>query len=54
MNFNLTDPIIAAKFYAELDPEEDPNGLKALKQVDFKNKGFFFPEKDYLSPSQAQ
>lgn len=44
---------MAAKFYAELDPEEDPNGLIALSKVDFKQKGFFFPEKDFESPRHA-
>lgn len=44
----------AAKLFAELDSEEDPNGMNALKRVDFQRAGFFFPEKDYNSVKEAQ
>lgn len=51
--FNLTDNLVAAKFYAELDPDEDPRGLIALSKVDFRQKGLFLPEKEYTSPTHA-
>jgi hypothetical protein len=31
----MTDPIAAAKLFSEIDPQEDPQGRRALKKVDF-------------------
>ena len=46
---NINDPQQAAKLFADLDPQEDPLGRTALKQVDFRSLGLFFPAKDYCS-----
>jgi hypothetical protein len=50
----MTDPVAAAKLFSDLDQHDDPNGAKALKKVDFRTAGFFFPEKDFSSVKEAQ
>jgi len=50
----MSDPVAAAKLFSDLDPAEDPEGMKALKRVDFTKGGFFFPDKDYGSVKEAQ
>jgi hypothetical protein len=50
---NINDPVQAAKLFAELDPVEDPQGKQALKQVDFRQLGLFFPNKSYGSVEEA-
>jgi hypothetical protein len=50
----MTDPIAAAKLFSDLDNQMDPNGRQALKKVDFKMAGLFFPEKDFNSVKEAQ
>lgn len=50
---NINDPAQAAKLFNELDPQEDPMGRTALKQVDFRSLGLFFPSKDYSSAKEA-
>ncbi len=54
MSYNMNDPIAAAKLFAELDSTEDPEGMEALKRVNFQQAGFFFPDKDYNSVKEAQ
>ena len=49
----MSDPVAAAKLFSDLDPAEDPDGMKALKRVDFTKGGFFFPDKDYGSVKEA-
>ena len=50
---NINDPAQAAKLFNDLDPHEDPLGRTALKQVDFRSLGLFFPQKDYSSAKEA-
>jgi len=50
---NINDPGQAAKLFSELDPAEDPLGRAALKSVDFRNLGMFFPNKEYASAKEA-
>jgi hypothetical protein len=50
----MTDPVAAAKLFSDLDPNDDPNGMRALRKVDFKTAGFFFPDKDFNSVKEAQ
>ena len=50
---NINDPGQAAKLFSELDPQEDPLGRIALKSVDFRNLGMFFPNKEYASAKEA-
>ncbi len=50
---NINDPVQAAKLFSELDPVEDPQGKQALKQVDFRHLGLFFPNKAYSSVDEA-
>ena len=50
---NINDPAQATKLFSELDPTEDPLGRAALKQVDFRNLGLFFPNKEYGTATEA-
>jgi hypothetical protein len=50
----MTDPLAAARLFSEIDQVEDPNGHSALKKVDFKAAGLFFPEKEFSSIKEAQ
>lgn len=50
---NINDPGQAAKLFSDLDPHEDPLGRTALKSVDFRNIGMFFPNKEYGSAKEA-
>ena len=50
----MTDPVAAAKLFADLDPSEDPLGKQMLSRVDFRSTGFFFPNKEYTSVIEAQ
>jgi hypothetical protein len=45
--------VAAAKLFSDLDHQDDPNGARALKKVDFRTAGFFFPEKDFCSVKEA-
>ena len=46
---NINDPVQASKLFSELDPSSDPHGMLAIRQVDFRQLGIFFPDKDYSS-----
>jgi hypothetical protein len=46
---NINDPVQASKLFSELDPSSDPQGMLAVRQVDFRQLGIFFPDKDYCS-----
>jgi hypothetical protein len=46
---NINDPVQASKLFSELDPASDPQGMRAIRQVDFRQLGIFFPDKDYSS-----
>ena len=50
---HMNDPVAAAKLFSELDHSEDPFGRSALKQVDFRGLGLFFPNKEYSSAQDA-
>ena len=51
---NINDPSQAKKLFSELDEKEDPLGKIALKSVDFRQLGLFFPNKEYGSAKEAQ
>lgn len=51
---NINDPAQAQKLFNDLDPVDDPLGKQALKQVDFRSLGLFFPNKEYGSIQDAQ
>ena len=36
-----------------IDFDEDPHGAKAIKQINFNNRGSFFPNKEFDSPKQS-
>lgn len=50
---NINDHNQAQKLFSELDSAEDPLGRNALKQVDFRGMGLFFPNKAYNSAAEA-
>ena len=50
---HMNDPVAAAKLFSELDHTEDPFGRAALKSVDFRGLGLFFPAKQYTSTADA-
>jgi hypothetical protein len=37
-----------------IDFDEDPFGARALKQINFKNQGVFFPKKEFNSQKHSQ
>ena len=53
-SLNMTDPLTAAKVFAELDQSEDPQGKQMLGRIDFRAAGLFFPNKEYTSVIEAQ
>ena len=55
MKYDLSDPVIAEKFFSEVvDPDDDPEGRQALKLVDFKAKtGFYCHQPNFQGHKQA-
>jgi hypothetical protein len=50
---NINDPVAAARLFSEIDHSEDPMGRAALKSIDFRAQGMFFPDKEFSSAQAA-